>query len=101
MKLSLIGLTVIGLLTVTGCASTSSNSLRSQVDELEKTARKQDEQINELQAKLAQAKDSGVSTFDQAWDWVSTHSSQAWNSDTSKDARARLQHCWDDIKAGK
>jgi hypothetical protein len=99
MKLSLISLTVVGLLTLSGCAHQESNTLRSQVDALEHQARNQDEQINALQSELARAKASGSDTFDQAWSWVKTHSESAWNSDTSVDARARLEKCWNDIKA--
>lgn len=98
MKLGLIALATVALLSTVGCTH-NDNSLKSQVDALEKKGRQQDEQINELQAQLAKAKESGSTTFDQAWDWVKTHSSEAWNSDTSQDARARLQKCWDDLKA--
>lgn len=99
MKLGLISLTVIGLLALSGCANTQNNTLRSQVDAAERTARNQEEQINALQAQLAKAKESGSETFDQAWAWVKTNSESAWNSDTSVDARKRLEKCWNDIKA--
>lgn len=98
MKLGLIALSVVALLSVAGCAH-NDGALKSQVDALEKKGRQQDEHINELQGQLAKAKESGATTFDSAWDWVKTNSSSAWNSDTSQDARARFQKCWDDLKA--
>lgn len=99
MKLSLISLSVIGLIALSGCASTQTNTLRSQVDSLERQARNQDEQINALQSQLAKAKESGSDNFEQAWSWVKTHSESAWNSETSVEARARLEKCWNDLKA--
>lgn len=95
MKLGIITLSFVALMSVAGCTNTENNRLRSQVDALEARGHQQDAQIAELQ----KAKESGATTFDQAWDWVKTHSQQAWNSETSQDARARLQKCWDDIKA--
>ncbi len=97
MKLSLIALATVALLSVTGCANTENNRLRSQVDALEKRAHEQDAQIAQLRA----AKESGATSFEQAWDWVKTHSTNAWNSESVTEARARLQKCWDDLKASE
>lgn len=96
MKLSLIALMTVTLLSVTGCGVTAENNrLRSQVDAQQQYIREQDYKIAELQ----KAKEAGASSFDQAWDWVKTHSFNAWNSETSLDARARAKKCWDDLKA--
>jgi len=95
MKIGLIALATVAVLSVTGCGVTAENNrLRSQVDAQQQHIREQDYKLAELQ----KAKDAGASTFDQAWDWVKVHSAEAWNSDTSVDARERFRRCWIDLK---
>jgi len=99
MKLSLIALSVVALISVAGCAS--NQGMQSQVDALTKRAHEQDQQIADLEARAKALKDQSVTTSQSAWEWTSQHAQEAWNSELSQDARARLQKCWDDLKTSK
>jgi hypothetical protein len=96
MKLGLIALATVAVLSLAGCAS--NQGMQSQVDELTKRAHQQDAQIAHLEARAAKLKDQSVTTSQSAWEWTSQHAQEAWNSEMSQDARARLQKCWDDLK---
>ena len=100
MKLSLIALSVVALISVAGCTH-NDNNVRSQVDALEKRVHEQDAQIADLEVRAKALKDQSVTTSQSAWEWTSQHAQEAWNSDLSQDARARLQKCWDDLKTSK
>ena len=99
MKLSLALIGLVACLSLAGCAG--NQGTQAQLDALQKRAHSQDEQIADLEARAAKLKEQTVTGSQSAWDWTSQHAQDAWNSQTSVEARARLQKCWDDIKNGK
>lgn len=93
MKLSLISLVCV--VALTGCAG--NQGLQSQVDAMTAKAHAQDEQIAALKKDLAVKEEAGKSALGSAWDWTVEHTQQAWESDTSKEARLRFRKCWNDL----
>jgi len=96
-SLALIGLIIS--LSLMGCAG--NQGTQAQLDALTKRAHEQDAQIADLEARAKALKEQTVTTSQSAWEWTSQHAQEAWNSELSQDARARIQKCWDDLKTGK
>ena len=94
-----LGLIAVSLIVLAGCAG--NQGLRSQVDTLQKQSHSQDEQIANLKAELAKKEEASKSSLSTAWDWTSQHAQDAWNSQTSQEARARFQKCWDDLNTSQ
>jgi hypothetical protein len=96
MKLSLISLAVVASLAM-GCAG--NQALRSQVDTLQQRSQEQDKQIQNLQAELAKSKkENDNCSLSGAWNWVTSHTQEAWDSPTSQEARARFNKMLEDLK---
>lgn len=80
-----------------GCAG--NQVLRSQVDTLEQRSREQDKQIQSLKAELSQSKkENDNCSVAGAWNWITQHTQEAWDSQTSQEARARLKKMLEDLK---
>ena len=97
MKLSLISLVCVAALT--GCAG--NQGLEAKVADMQQRAHSQDEQIAALKKDLAVKEEAGKSALGSAWDWTVTHTTEAWNSDTSQEARLRFRKCWNDLAESK
>lgn len=96
MKRGLVALTLVASLSVMGCAA--DQGMKAQVDSLQKRAHEQDAQIADLKTKAATLKDKTVTASETAWEWTVRQSKDAWNSDTSVEARTRFEKCWNDLR---
>ena len=100
MKIGLIAVAILtASLSLMGCAS--NQGMQAKVDALSDRAHQQDAQIADLEARAAKLKEQSTTAASSAWDWTSQHASDAWNSDTSKEARERFQRCWADLRNNK
>ena len=93
-----------------GCAGNQSN-LSSQIDALEKREHQMAWQLESMKEDVAKTKApisdgtkkaeevaaEAKKTASEVWDWVSSHSKAAWDSEMSVDARERFQKCWNDL----
>ena len=96
MKLSLIAVAFVASLSLMGCAA--DQGMKAQVEQLQKRAHEQDQQIADLEVRATKLKEQSSTTAGSAWDWTSQKAQEAWNSELSQDARLRFQKCWTDLK---
>ena len=92
------GISIMAVVLLAGCASTNSN-MQSKLDAMEAKSQAQEKQIADLKKQeVTPMQDKVVDGAKTAWTWTSNEAQAAWNSDTAVDARARLEHCYEDLK---
>ena len=89
-------LVAISLVFVSGCAS-QNDSLQARYNALETKEQAQEKQLADLKTQEQPMQDKVVNGAKDAYNWTADELTAAYNSDTSVEARARLQKCWDDL----
>jgi hypothetical protein len=93
---------IIGLVAITfvatGCATSNTANLQSQLDALEAKNAAQAGQIVALKKQVEPVGESTADKVKAGWDWTVAETVAAWNSNASVETRARLEKCWGDLK---